>query len=268
MKNEKWATIISGQPRADIIKAKSEYQEFIKDIGVNPDVFSHMMISDEVLSFWGRGGWSGKSPIIHQPDDILKIWNPKKHFIDNYDNFDFKNQNYSAGLSMTYGIKKSFELLKQYEDENHIKYDYVIKWRYDLNYFPVHERRKDIPLFGKLKSPWKNQSCYFWGEGGVPEKKFIEEIDMSIDWNWIKKEISDDNTVVLSPGWGFGGYGYCDMFLIGTRNSMEKYSNYHDKFLEIRKNIDSHEGILQYYLENVMKMRVSLYYFGDIGIHR
>jgi hypothetical protein len=284
MKNEKWATIISGQPRADLIKAKNDYQNFIQDIEIDPDVFSHMMISNDILSGWGNGGWnkitSGQSTELRSTDEALSIWNPKKFLIEDYNNFEFKKRenNLASGLSMTYGIKKSFELLSEYESENNFKYDYVIRWRYDLHLNSSknletrksnHRFLKDSdPLFAKLKEPFRSNSCDFWGSDCLPQMQFIEQVDDEIDWDYIKYELSDKKTIFLSPGWNWGDYGCCDLFLIGTRESMELYSKYHDEFEELRPKYTRNEGVLRHYLEKSCNFRVLNYYFGDVGIHR
>ena len=282
MENKKWATIISGQPRADIVSAKRDYDEFISGLNHNPDVFSHTMMSNDVISYWGIGGWSsinGKPPTqIRSNDEIINLWNPKKFLSENYYDFDFDNRVRSSGFSMTYGIKKSFELLQEFENETNTKYDYVIRWRYDLNVnsstnFESRKKthrflKESDPLFAKLKEPYRSQPCDFWGNDFLPDLKFIEEVDSKIDWQYIVNEISDDKTIFVSPGWNWGSYGCCDLFLIGSRKSMEIYSKYHEKFGELSTFYSANEGVLRHYLEKTFNFRVLNYYFGDVGIYR
>jgi hypothetical protein len=230
---------------------------------------------------WGDGGWNKNQPTeIRKSDDVMRVWNPKKFLIEKYDDFDFRNKEniLSSGLSMTYGIKKSFDIMSEYEVENNFKYDYVIKWRYDLNINASknYEIRKSNhrffkdgdPLFAKLKEPFRSNSCDFWGSDFLPENKFIEQNDNKIDWEYIKSELSDCKTIFVSPGWNWGSYGCCDLFLVGTRESMQIYSRFHDKFEDLRPNSTRNEDALRYYLEKICGLRVINYYFGDVGIYR
>jgi hypothetical protein len=265
----KWATIISGQPRADINSSYKDYSEFIEGIGQSPDVFCRMMESSRLLSVWGNSGWGG-STTVRTGDEVINLWSPKKHKSDWFDDLEFSNDEpkLAAGLSMTYGIKKSFELLSEYEKDNNIKYDYVIKWRYDLFYKGNPESRKpNTPLYGKLKDDFVNTPCSFWDSTCYPEDRFVKEYDDKIDWGWIINEINDQNTVVVSPGWCWDGKGYCDLMLVGSRNAMERYSRYHDEFRNITPRASGNEHVLQIYLAE-QGIRVLNYFFGDIGVYR
>lgn len=70
--------------------------------------------------------------------DLIKLYNPKKYLFE--DNTPY-NQEISAkvkvpndfsGVSHSLSIKKSIELMKEYEQENNIKYNLVILFRPDL----------------------------------------------------------------------------------------------------------------------------------------
>jgi hypothetical protein len=278
--NKEWATILSGQPRADMESAKNDYNEFISDLGEIPDNFCHIMTSSELLSTWGNGGWNGNQTKVRSIQDVKDIWSPLSYKTDIFENLHFNNDyiGLAGGLSMTYGIKKTFEIMEEYEKINNLNYKYVIKYRYDLNLFTSKDffKRKqsnknlneNIPLFGKLIEPNRYQPCDFWGSDCLPDLNLISEIDNKIDWEWIKTQIDDKNTIVLTPGWNWSKYACCDLFLIGSKEVMKKYSLYHDEYEDLKKKYDMNEIVLRTYLEKLNNIRIINYYFGDIGIYR
>lgn len=281
--NKDWAVIVSGQPRGGIHESHDDFKDFTKYFdGV--DAFCHFMNSSEFLS----GMWRSQNSNLQSVEDTCKLWNPKKNKVENYQDLNFKDISdfrASGGMSMTYGIKSAFDLLKEYENETGVNYKYVIRWRYDLLLHcsdDIEKRNSQsnnrytdstIPLFGRFKEPYLNQSCDFWDNKNnhKPDNSLLDSLDKKIDWEWIKGMLDEGNTIFVSPGWNWGHTkACCDLFLIGSRDAMEKYSQYHHKFMELiaRPDCNSNEAILGIYLKDICGIRVLNYYFGDIGIYR
>lgn len=282
--NNEWAVIVSGQPRGGIYESYDDYKDMTKYFN-NIDTFCHFMKSENFLT----GFWHTQNAQIWPIDLTLKLWNPKDSKIERYEDFDFKNiSNFraSGGMSMTYGIKKAFELLKDYESKMNFNYKYVMKWRYDLLLHcsdDINKRNKQsnnryddptIPLFGKFKEPYLSQSCDFWDSNNNhrPDTNLLESIDDKIDWEYITSKLDEGNTIFVSPGWNWGHpKACCDLFLLGSRDAMEKYSNYHDKYMDLILRPDcyeNNEAVLGTYLKDICGIRVLNYYFADIGQYR
>lgn len=240
-KTSDWATLISGQPRANMKKAKEEYDNIVNQMdGPTPDIFSHVWTSDKLLSIWGSDGWLGAAgkqerTEIWTPDDVVNIWKPKGMMVENNDemwfNSQIENQNWRNGFSMTYGTKMAHRVKTLFEQHvSKENYKYVIRWRYDIHL-------------------------------GVEDNK-------SVDWKEIEDIISDNNTVIVPPGWDWGKYACCDLFAIGSSRSMLMYSMWNDFFLSTIPLHSNNEGSLRHYLEKICELRVIEYPFTCLGIHR
>lgn len=240
-KTSDWATIISGQPRGNMVQAKKEYDNIISQMDESaPDVFAHTWTSDKLLSIWGDKGWLGaagknEETKIFTPEDVINIWNPAGILVDNNDEMSFndeiENQKWKNGFSMTYGTKMAHRVKTLFEQ--HVvedKYKYVIRWRYDIHL-------------------------------GVDDNK-------EVDWDLIKEKISDDNTVVVPPGWNWGNYGCCDLFAIGSYRSMLLYTMWNDFFMGTIPLHANNEGSLKHYLEKICGLNLVEYPFTCLGIHR
>jgi hypothetical protein len=281
--NKEWAILLSGQPRASIESSYTDYLDLINDLDSEPDSFCHVMNSNKALT----GFWQNPNFQVRKPEEVINLWKPKNSLIENYDDFNFKNaksMHTAGGLSMTYGIKKVFEIMREYEEKNNFQYKYVVRYRYDLLLGCSNSREKrnltsnnrydnlEVPLFGKLKEPYLSRSCDFWQSNHLPDNSLLESIDDKIDWKWIKSRLDEGNTIIVSPGWNWGhSKACCDLFLMGSRDAMEKFSQYHNMYEELVNSDEcrtNNEGVLGKYLKDIAGIRVLNYYFGDIGVYR
>lgn len=129
----KVAICLSGQTR----NWKSSYDSIKNQIieKYNADVFIHT---------WNVCGKTIPHNFINDYSDnfdkidyeFIKYYNPKKIKIDwpEYDTFKQKinESRFYNTLMMWYSINKSNELRKEYESENNLKYDVIIRCRFDL----------------------------------------------------------------------------------------------------------------------------------------
>lgn len=159
-KKRRVAVCLSGIP-----KYCNNSIESIKKLGDNVDVFIHAWIVDdpsklkvgvlgeEKLNVYGTGKnpqsydtyenlnehdlhklYSPKSCKVEKLDDHLDYFNTEKEKFLQVD--DVKSKNYSAQksiglISMFYGIEKTCQLKKEYENQHNFKYDVVIRMRFD-----------------------------------------------------------------------------------------------------------------------------------------
>jgi len=239
-KGSKWATIVSGQPRGNLPKAKEEYDNFISGIGETPDIFCHLWNSEDMLSIWGNGGWlsaarkNDRTP-IYSLEDVIKVWDPNAYLEENYKSDEFsiiKDPKFQSGFSMTYGTKMAHRIKSFYEEivnpEDY--YDYVIRWRYDNHL-------------------------------GIEDNK-------NIDWKHIIEQIDDENVIIVPPGWDWGNYGCCDLFAVGSAKAMRIYSMVNDYFLTLKPLHPNNEGVLKHFLEKTFKLDIKEYPWTCVGIHR
>ena len=89
----KWATIISGQPRAKLKESKEEYDVFVSGLESKPDIFGHIWESEKLLSSWGPRGWLGAAgkegtTVTFSSDETLDVWKPNKCIVENYDDHE------------------------------------------------------------------------------------------------------------------------------------------------------------------------------------
>lgn len=142
-------------------------------------------------------GSPNKYGLEHNKDMIDNTYQPKKIILENdlFYSSSTTLQKYDFNdsvMKMWYKIMGADNLRKDYENENKFKYDYVLRMRFD----------------------------YFF-------LRTLEEV--GIDLN----EINDDS-VSIPYRWNFSQVhpkAKCDMFAIGTSNSMSRYSS-------LLKNID------------------------------
>jgi hypothetical protein len=170
-------------------------------------------------------GSPNKFGLEHNKDIIDNTYRPKKIILEN-DLFwsssislDQKYDFKDSVMRMWYNIMGSDNLRKEYENENNFKYDYVIRMRFD----------------------------YFF-------LRTLEEV--GIDLNEI-----DDNSVSIPYRWNFSEVhpkAKCDMFAIGTSNSMNKYCSllkHIDKFSysgpKNNRGTSHAESLLGFYLDSI-----------------
>lgn len=138
----KVALCLSGESRNWDSCYSSVYEQIIKKY--NCDIFIHT---------WGIKGKQIPHHYIENythffefPDyKFIEKYNPKKIKIDypNYDLFKLKipNSRFYNTLMMWYSIYQSNDLRKEFERENNIKYDCIIRCRFDLffEHFEIQE---------------------------------------------------------------------------------------------------------------------------------
>lgn len=142
-------------------------------------------------------GSPNKFGLEHNKDIIHNTYRPKKIILENdlfysSSTLDQKYDFKDSVMRMWYNIMCADNLRKEYENENKFKYDYVIRMRFD---------------------------CFFL--------RTLEEVGINLN------EI-DDNSIAIPYKWNFPqvySKAKCDMFAIGTSNSMSRYSS-------LLKNID------------------------------
>ena len=106
------------------------------------DVFCHTWDIEESVtpSWWKEHKENAPPPATVEEKEIVARYQPKAFQIEPSINFDEPDFNIKMGtplvgmISMLYSQRKAFELLKKYEQTSNIRYDVVIKTRYDLLY--------------------------------------------------------------------------------------------------------------------------------------
>lgn len=152
----KIAVLLSGQPRY----IKKYAPELLNNLIIpnNADVYCHSWLTDPNKPFRTGRGWKNEKIEQDAHDDILKIYNPKKYSFEPEIIFPTRNIDWTTTHNKGYGspeagdevrtyfnngyysmwnsIMKCHNLKDQYEIENHILYDVVIRCRFDLG---LHE---------------------------------------------------------------------------------------------------------------------------------
>lgn len=154
----KVALILSGQPR---FYNSYSYDSIKREIlnKYNPDVFFHTWYSENKDMKYEFASWSSiqelKFPETTK-EDIIKLYNPKSYIIDDPNGFkypsklvsyldpskhpEFKHNKmddilymYRNVPQMLYSLSKSAELCNDYAKKNNIKYDIIIRARFDTH---------------------------------------------------------------------------------------------------------------------------------------
>jgi len=242
LKNEKasrWATIISGQPRAKLEEPKEEYEVFVSGLDKVPDMFGHMWECGELLSGWGERGWlgaagkMGTTKVFHSKRS-LEVWDLHAFLVEDYDNLSFqylpKSNNIQQGTSQWYGINKAFQVMEWFEENVSKEYDFVMRYRYDLEFAPHNQHNQ-------------------------PNWKLIEEM------------LTEDKKLIIGDAaTSYNGFG--DMVAMGSREAMKRYSNFCNYFVDIRPNHPNNEEATEYYLKTICGLNLKSPWNLDIGIHR
>ena len=139
----KIAFLISGKPRFVQTGFKYFNQNFLSKFN-NVDVFAHAWYNPETLEQQRASvDWKGVVSADDEKSDqlIQQLYRPKKSIIEPQINFSLPRhyefdashtQSHQVHYSMFYGIKKAFELMEMYEKEENIKYDLIVRSRYDF----------------------------------------------------------------------------------------------------------------------------------------
>ena len=139
----------------------SQLREILQRSG-DLDVFCHTWdIEESVTASWWKEQTSGAvPPPTVDTDEIKNKYQPTLYSIESSKQFDDSGYNVKSSipvagiLSMLYSQYRSFGLLKEYENQKNIRYDIVIKARYDL----LFEVTSSFPL---ILERVMNERCCF-----------------------------------------------------------------------------------------------------------
>jgi len=200
-----------GQPRFYDITFHNYYKSILEQY--NPDVFVHTWWGESMVNtIYPCGNHVVKENALSENDllikddiidNIIKLYNPKKIQYDTYDDVNIKQHksNYYQYYTQ-YAVK---ELLTQYEIENDIEYDLVIRTRFDLmieqpipyqtdenmwvsGCCPYEDRYNDMFTFSNSKNYKKISDVYLNLEEF--EKKNKGEMEWAFVSQIIKENIS------------------------------------------------------------------------------
>jgi hypothetical protein len=261
LKNKKIGVILSGHIRnGDVISALNN----LKD-NYDIDVFIHT---------WDNIGLKGSETDIdgatnkkNVENAIASIVNVKDYMIETNKDFllDIKEEteknlyfNYSSPeifiKSQLYSVQKSYELLENYSIKNNIKYDCVIKLRFDLSFnsFAV-----DYDLISEINNHKiifvTNSEEHFHADYGAS----CWACDNMYHKQGLKSVHYFEHTNVI-----------CDLFAYGSQEAMKKYSNSYSDYDSLNKSfIEENLKIIEEKKLNIPKIGNSYQLFpkGHVG---
>lgn len=131
-------------------------------------------------------------------------------------------------LRQYYVVKKTYEMLKIYSDNNNIKYDLIIRLRFDQLLFS-----KEIPIQPKL---WDNKlKTVLYNQGNI---NILE--NYSKGKKLIFEEVNDNTIYVFAFG-DFKHYKYAnDQFFYHNHTLLEKMMNFYDNINDIMTYCNTH----------------------------
>jgi hypothetical protein len=123
------------------LQSFNHLKETLQQVG-SVDVFCHTWNIEESItaSWWKENHDDGPPPATVTASQIEQAYRPVKYFIEPSRQFDESGYSITSSipvagiLSMLHSQQQVFELLKNYETEKKIRYDLVVKARYDLLY--------------------------------------------------------------------------------------------------------------------------------------
>lgn len=137
------ALCIIGQPRHFEETFPSIFKNIIKPN--NADVFFHCWYDPEEAGEEIKNGglcyYKNRKKGFIMPKgldkNLVELYKPKKYIIEKQrflkiESDKMKGVDCTTGLSMYYSIMKSHDLVREYENENNFRYDFIIKIRYDM----------------------------------------------------------------------------------------------------------------------------------------
>lgn len=136
----KIAICFSGQIRTGVLTSNN-IKNFIGDLLPLSDVFVHTW---DVISTTSSD-LSIAGVTFKESNDLFKefekVWSPKKIIVENYDEWHKKMP---VEPPLFYSLYESNRLRKEYELENNIQYDFVIKLRPDVIYNPSYKLENEL----------------------------------------------------------------------------------------------------------------------------
>jgi len=220
----KIALTLSGQPRRYKMGFKQLKKWFLDRYDI--DVYLHSWIDTKFYKFHYDEIQREYDITTSVYDELLELYQPKDHLFEtpiNFDNSNFLNfQRINSQWGMFFSLKRAWELL----ENSGVKYDYVIRARYDL--FFDHFLRLDNPLIND-----------------------ISQLDPAkIHYPTRVRDINSDMTVN-------------DIFAIGGYNAMKVYHNIFPNlvyYLFLDKDYDKALGENKYYNEAILLWHLKQYH--------
>jgi hypothetical protein len=241
IKDKKIAICFSGHAR----NLNKTYINFIKNLikPLNADIFIHTW--DTLGAQKNRGDSVGIGysdiPINKEILNIINKLNPKTYIIENFsnkiNNFNIPSEVYMYGapvnnngvvnstarpeniISQLYSIYKSFSLLEDYEKENKIKYDIVIKTRFDFN---IESRISK----NNIQNLLNNENILYTLDKNKSSSSFENCKKCKIDYH------NGEHDSIIS-----------DLFIFGKYNQMKKYMNLYNEYYNLYNSLISNVDI-------------------------
>jgi hypothetical protein len=262
MSKKKIAICISGIPKFWQHSIKS-IQKYFPDA----DIFVHMWHLDEntITSIKTNGGGftainhgdynkqtSYKSYTQLNEETLVKTFAPKKYTIENLNDYKSKfevirqkliSESWSLShaaknvgmVSMFYGIEQVTLLKNQYELENKIKYDIIVRMRFDSNIHDI-QNLSDNSI--------------------RPKSLFTNNIKIYNKYWWLE---FDNDTLVIPEGNDYGGI--CDQFWFASSELFDQVSKAYSNLENIIKSCKRYhpETVFKFHLKNIKIKRIPIF---------
>jgi hypothetical protein len=157
---------------------------------------------------------------LQEINNVIDFFKPIDTFIlNNFNRQEIKHN--GLMFEQYYVVKKAYELLKTYSDKNNIKYDLIIRLRFDQLIFS-----DEVPICHELYN--HNLSTILYNHENINILK-----NYSIDKKFIFDEINDNTIYVFGFG-NFEHYKYAnDQFFYHNHSLLEKMMNFYDNIFNI-----------------------------------
>ena len=214
----KVAVLLTGQLRTFEMVKYLHMNALIKQY--NADVFLGIDISNKLqVEYQNSIVDTDKQLVIN----AIEFFNPIDIFV--LKNFSLKGvpNNDIRRFRQYYLVKKTYKMLKTHIDNNNIKYDLIIRLRFDQYIFST-----EVPILPGL---WNEKlEVILYNEDNINILK-----NYPLDKKFIFEEINDNTIYVFSFG-DFSTYKYAnDQFFYHNHSLIEKMFNFYDNMLDIVK---------------------------------
>jgi len=253
LKDKKIAICFSGHTR----NLNITYLNFVKNLinPLNADIFIHTWDTLGMQKNRQDSVGIGYSdmPVTKEILDIINKLNPKEYMVENFlnkiNNFNIPNKIYMYGapvnnngiinstarpeniISQLYSIYKSFFILEEYQKKNNIKYDIVIKTRFDFNIESKISKNN-------IETLLNNDNIIYTLNKNKSSSSFDNCKKCKIEYH------SGEHDSIIS-----------DLFIFGKYNEMKKYMNlynqYYDLYNSLINNINDESINFSYKKENI-----------------
>ena len=180
----------------------------------NADVFLGIDLNNKYQCEYKN---STNGSTFEEVDKVIEFFKPINSFI--FDDVEQLNLLYRQ----YYVVKKTYEMLKIHSDNHNIKYDLIIRLRFDQFIFS-----KEVPIPPKIYNNELNTILY--NQDNIDILKYY-----SIDKQFIFEEVNDNTIYVLGMG-NYKHYKYAnDQFFYHNHTLLEKMMNFYDNIDNINK---------------------------------